>query len=134
MNTNYIFNVPVSLVIDRFSSKQLAEAGKLLRSLSSLPAITLVKRVPFFPAQFYGVPDSLYLERQVIQQATLTLLDALEILGVRASYKIVRGSNPSRLSLRDGMVIQTMAELKTWLASLENLPGLRAVAAVTASC
>ena len=116
MNMDPIFNVPVTLVIDRFSSKQLREVGQQLQSLTLLPAITLVKQVPFFPAQFYGIPDSVALEKQVIQEATRTLFEALEILGVRATYQIVRGSNPSKLASRGGVVIQTMAQFNGWLA------------------
>lgn len=59
MNTPQIFNLPVTLVIDRFSSKQLWEIGQQLQSLTSLPAITLLKQVSFFPAQFYGIPNSI---------------------------------------------------------------------------
>ena len=115
MNMDPIFNAPVTFVIDRFSSKQLLEMGEQLQSLTLLPAITLVKQVPFFPAQFYGIADSVYLEKQVIQEAKRTLLEALDLLGVRATYEIVRGSNPSRLASRGGIVIQTMAEFNAWL-------------------
>lgn len=116
MSTDTVFNVPVTLVVDRFSSKQLLEMSQQLQSLTLLPAITLVKQVPFFLAQFYRIADAVSLEKQVIQEATRTLLEALDILGVRANYQIVRGSNPSQLASRGGVVIQTMAQFNGWLA------------------
>lgn len=130
MNTNPIFNLPLTLVIDRFSSKQLIEMGEQLQSITVLPSITLVKQVPFFPAQFYGISESLSLEKQVIQEATRKLLEALEIVGVRATYQIIRGSNPSVLASREGTVIQTMAQFNAWLALMEAPEKSHSVAAV----
>lgn len=115
-----VLRLPVTWVIDRFASQQLAEVGQQLQSLTTLPAITLVKQVPFFSAQFYVIPDVLSLEKQVIREATRVLSETLKIMGIRATYKVIRGSNPSQLSLRKGIVIQTMADVNTWLALLEE--------------
>ena len=112
--------LPVTLVINQFSMQELAKMGKRLQLLSVLPPIKLVKQVPFFPVQFYGISDTSYVERKTLQEATLTLLEALDKLGVRATYQIVRGSNPSQLSAEIGIVIRTMAEFARWFALLET--------------
>lgn len=93
--------------------------GKRLQSLSVLPPIKLIKQVPFFSAQLYGISDTSYLERKTRQEATLTLLEALDKLGMRATYQIVCGSNPSQLPANIGMVIRTMTEFTSWFALLE---------------
>ena len=94
---NFAARLPVTLVINRFSMQELAQMGKQLQSLHGLPPIKLVKQVPFFPVKFYDISDMPHLERKMLQEATLTLLEALDTLGVRAMYQVVRGSNPSRL-------------------------------------
>lgn len=111
-------HLPVILVINRFPTQQLAEIGKQLQSLPVLPSMKLVKQVPFFPAQFYGVSDASHLEREMLQEATHTLLETLDRVGIHATYQVVRG-HPSQLSARGGLVIQTMTEFTRWFAALE---------------
>lgn len=120
MNTlNYITCLPVTLVINRFSKEQLIEIGKQLQSLLVLPKIKLVKQVPFFPAQFYRISDTVRLERKMLQEANHALLEALDRIKVRATYQVVRGSHPSQLSKKGGVIIQTMIEFTKWFISLE---------------
>lgn len=120
MDKNHQYtHLPIILVVNRFSSQQLARIGQQLQGLPSVPAIKLVKQVPLFPAQFYGLSDASRLERELIQEATQDLLAGLEQLGVRATYQLIRGSHPSQLSLKNTRVIQSMAEFTQWFATLE---------------
>ena len=126
-------HLPLILVVNRFSSQQLATIGQQLQRLPRIPAIKLVKQVPLFPAQFYGLSDASRLERELIQEATQDLLAALDKLGVQATYQVIRGSHPSQLSLKNTQVIQSMADFTQWFSALEASMEVRA-ATVMATC
>lgn len=130
---SHIVHLQVTLVIDRLSREQLAEVGKRLQSLPAMPKIRLVKQVPFFPAQFYGPSDTSKLERKMLREATPALLEALDRVGVRATYQVVRGSHPSQLSAKGRVIIQTMIEFTKWFASLEALIEMQ-IGAEVANC
>jgi hypothetical protein len=53
--------------------------------------------LPLFPVRFYQLPETKAVETKLLYNASLELSKAMQDLGLPATHKIVRGSNPSVL-------------------------------------